>query len=406
MLPVQANEYAYAHTPPYTAYAPILPTIYEQLNMAILEALTQILIELVHQRQINEDNTAILTQQIDDLRRTIGSPGSISQSAPNMQQGMIQPLTATTLGQQPIGAIVQVRENGVPVNYIVIQQGSPSGLYVGFENGTVLLRQELAITMQFNPVASNDYANSAAHNWLNTTFMNMLDEPIRSEIRQIRIPYRPGSGISNAIQTGDNGLQTHVFLLSHTELGHTFAPNMGSRFEYFIAGTTQAAQTRRIGRDSTGTARNWIKRSPNFTNATNMSTTNTIGGSANANSVASFWMRPAFVVPNNLAISPTGEVISQTPVPTPTPTPIPTPEPSPTPVPTPPPGGSNDNDIDGEGLLGLITALIGINQESQNLAVQAADEMQSINKWNITMTSFIAAAILVLIFASGWKGQG
>jgi len=120
--------------------------------------------------------------------------------------------------------------------------------------------------------------------------------------------------------------------------------------------------------------------------------------------------RPAFALPGNLAISATGEIITEnqnptpTPEPTATPDPTTTPSPSPQPTPSPPPGGNDNGNInDGEGLLGLITTLIRITEETQAQAYQATERVQQVNMWQITITAFTAAILLVLIYASAWR---
>ena len=56
---------------------------------------------------------------------------------------------------------------------------------------------------------------------MNSTFLNLFDANIQAKIKQIKIPYRPGSGTSQTINSGANGLSAKIFLLSDREVGYT-----------------------------------------------------------------------------------------------------------------------------------------------------------------------------------------
>jgi hypothetical protein len=136
-----------------------------------------------------------------------------------------------------VGSIVQLSENGKNVEYIVVHQGLPSSIYDESCNGTWLLRKDcLSAYRAWHSSNTNDYAKSSINTYLNGTFFNTLDESEQSAIKQVKIPYRKGSGTSKTVTSGASGLSTKVFLLSSTELSfsHTYMPtNEGAELSYF-----------------------------------------------------------------------------------------------------------------------------------------------------------------------------
>ena len=221
-----------------------------------------------------------------------------------------------TLGQRAIGSVVRLRVNGVFTNFVVVQQGSPSTAYQGFENRTVLLMERVWENRQMHGSAMNDYQNSALNGWLNGTFFNMLDADIRNQITQVRIPFRLGSGTSANVNIGANGLLTRIFLLSQREVGTTPGqwPNLpnaeGARFAWFIDGDDATARQRRIAVLQNGNAADWWLRSPwlgyslRFWGVHSGGQTN-FTWNANTSGRAP---RPALTLPSSLFVSASGDV--------------------------------------------------------------------------------------------------
>ncbi|MDR1703250.1 MAG: DUF6273 domain-containing protein [Clostridiales bacterium] len=127
---------------------------------------------------------------------------------------------AATLGSKAIGSIVKIPVNGADRDFIVVHQGKPSIAYDNsFNGGTILLQRYLYEYRVWNTDGINDYANSSTNNYLNSTYLNMIDPAIQSRIKQVKIPYRPGEGLSTYVYTGSNGLAVSVFHLSCNEVG-------------------------------------------------------------------------------------------------------------------------------------------------------------------------------------------
>lgn len=107
-----------------------------------------------------------------------------------------------------IGEIVRIREDNIPIEFIVIQKGDPflnncifvngkyivprdvpSPKYVGFRHGVTLLRKDIHSVGKYDS-KNNDYANSEIRKWCNGTYLNTIQEDIRNQIMTVKIPYR------------------------------------------------------------------------------------------------------------------------------------------------------------------------------------------------------------------------
>ena len=148
-------------------------------------------------------------------------------------------MATVQLGTKAVGSIVKLKENGALVDYIVVHQGKPSSLYDASCDGTWLLRKDILETRQWHSSNVNDYANSTIKAYLNSTFLARFDANIQAQIKQVKIPYRPGSGTSQTVNSGANGLSCKIFLLSDREVGYTqsnvnsYIVNDGAKLDYF-----------------------------------------------------------------------------------------------------------------------------------------------------------------------------
>ena len=177
-------------------------------------------------------------------------------------------VSGTTFGDLPVGSIVQINENSSPVNYIVVNQGIPTGgqsLYDSSCDGTWLLRQNIAEEREWDIDISNRYASSDINTYLNGNWMNRYDSITQGNIKQVKIPYGVGGGASR-VNSGANGLSVKAFLLGGYEVGwdssdYPYFPNDGAKLDYFIDGTTSSANNKRIAKLN-GSATYWWLRSP------------------------------------------------------------------------------------------------------------------------------------------------
>lgn len=209
-------------------------------------------------------------------------------------------------GDYVVDDIIQLRENLVPVDYIVVHQGLPGSMYDASCDGTWLLRKDIAENRQWNSTIVNDYENSTIDNYLNTTFLNLFESNIRDAIKQVKIPYRQNGGSDGTDRNGANGLSCKIFLLSGREVGFTnnessYFPNDGSKLDYFISGNTSSAQQRRVA-NLNGSATVWWLRSPRTNNTGDVWSVNSNGDYDYWSASVSYGVRPALILPSDFRI--------------------------------------------------------------------------------------------------------
>ena len=225
-------------------------------------------------------------------------------------------MASVALSSKAVGSIVKIKVNGTLRDFIVVQQGKPSSIYDESCNGTWLLMKDLYESRQWHSSNVNDYANSTIHKWLNNEFLNLIDANIRAQIRQAKIPYRPGSGTSMSVNSGANGLSAKIFLLSNIEVGGqtdwSYMPHDGARLAYFEYGTGTSANNKRLAYLN-GSAAVWWLRSPDTRNSLNAWHVHSNGYSNYAlNCSNSYGIRPALILPSSLLVSDDGSVSTNT----------------------------------------------------------------------------------------------
>ena len=225
-------------------------------------------------------------------------------------------MASVALSSKAVGSIVKIKVNGTLRDFIVVQQGKPSSIYDESCNGTWLLMKDLYESRQWHSSNVNDYANSTIHKWLNNEFLNLIDANIRAQIRQAKIPYRPGSGTSMSVNSGANGLSAKIFLLSNIEVGGqtdwSYMPHDGARLAYFEYGTGTSANNKRLAYLN-GSAAYWWLRSPHTSNSSNAWRVNSGGGSNSASGCSNaYGIRPALILPSSLLVSDDGSVSTNT----------------------------------------------------------------------------------------------
>lgn len=221
--------------------------------------------------------------------------------------------SGTPLSEIPVGNTVKIAVNGTIRDWIVVNQGVPSGsaLYDDSCNGTWLLMKDVYETRQWNSSDVNDYANSTIHSYLNSTFLAMFDSNIQNAIKQVKIPYVNGTG-GSAVASGANGLSAKIFLLSGYEVGWTTSDNEGfpvdgAKLDYFAAGW--GGNSKRIAYMG-GSAIYWWLRSPN-NNFINYVWYVTIPGDhSTLDPSINCGIRPVFILPSDTLVSDDGTIIA------------------------------------------------------------------------------------------------
>lgn len=207
-------------------------------------------------------------------------------------------MASVALSTKAIGATVKLKENGTLVDYIVVHKGRPSSIYDASCDGVWLLRKDIFETRAWHSSNVNDWANSTLKSYLDSAFFARFDKDIQAQIKQVKIPYRPGSGTSGNINSGANGLTCKVFLLSATEVGYTksnvntYIPDgEGAKLDYFQNGNGTSEKIAYLN----GSATYWWLRSPYLYSATNAWRCKS-NGYANNNYCTNTWgVRPALM---------------------------------------------------------------------------------------------------------------
>lgn len=219
-----------------------------------------------------------------------------------------------TLSSKAIGSTIKLKVNGSAKDFIVVHQGKPSSVYDDSCNGTWLLMKDIYENRQWHSSNTNDYANSTIHSYLNSTFLNLFESNIKNAIKQVKLPYRKGSGTSTTVTSGSNGLSAKIFLLSATETSFDFSympSGEGAELAYFKGCADNSSDSKRVAYLN-GSATYWRLRSPycgSFSYALYVSS-NGDWGSGNCSS--SYGIRPALILPSTLLVSDDGTVSTNT----------------------------------------------------------------------------------------------
>ena len=223
-------------------------------------------------------------------------------------------MAAVKLSAKGVGSVVKIKVNGTLRNFIVVHQGKPSSIYDASCDGTWLLMEDIYETRQWHSSNVNDYANSTIHSYLNSTFLNLIDANIRAQIKQAKIPYRPGSGTSQSVNSGANGLSAKIFLLSDREVGYTqsnvnqYIVNDGAKLSYFQDGNGTTEKIAKLN----GSATRWWLRSPRTYDSTYAWLVVSNGDAFNYNCTSTYGVRPALILPSTLLVSDDGSVNTNT----------------------------------------------------------------------------------------------
>ena len=220
-----------------------------------------------------------------------------------------------TLSSKAIGSTIKLKVNGSAKDFIVVHQGKPSSVYDDSCNGTWLLMKDIYENRQWHSSNTNDYANSTIHSYLNSTFLNLFESNIKNAIKQVKLPYRKGSGTSTTVTSGSNGLSAKIFLLSATETSFNFSSYMpsgeGAELAYFKGCADNSSDSKRVAYLN-GSAAYWWLRSPYCGGFDNALYVNSNGGWNGSGCAYSYGIRPALILPSTLLVSDDGTVSTNT----------------------------------------------------------------------------------------------
>lgn len=235
-----------------------------------------------------------------------------------------------TLNDKNIGDIVRIKENGVAVNFIIIHKGQGLSVYSSVTDGVWLLREEAYPERIIYSVGGSDpceYSSSNIHEWLNNGYLSFIDQKIRAVIKDVVIPYTNQSGI---VINASKGLSCRVFSLSGSEVGlyQYRNSNDGRSLSFFSEDTSKGGSTVTNGKricyatvNGKNFAVSWITRNsidedPENTDCISYPPVEVSGNGRYSPSCIgvndwaewSYYVRPAFILPYDLAVNSDGTV--------------------------------------------------------------------------------------------------
>ena len=219
-----------------------------------------------------------------------------------------------TLSSKAIGSTIKLKVNGSAKDFIVVHQGKPSSVYDDSCNGTWLLMKDIYENRQWHSSNTNDYANSTIHSYLNSTFLNLFESNIKNAIKQVKLPYRKGSGTSTTVTSGSNGLSAKIFLLSATETSFSFSSmpsGEGAELAYFKGCADNSSDSKRVAYLN-GSATVWWLRSPRCYGFDYALCVSSSGDWSHYGCSNSYGIRPALILPSTLLVSDDGTVSTNT----------------------------------------------------------------------------------------------
>ena len=219
-----------------------------------------------------------------------------------------------TLSSKAIGSTIKLKVNGSAKDFIVVHQGKPSSVYDDSCNGTWLLMKDIYENRQWHSSSTNDYANSTIHSYLNSTFLNLFESNIKNAIKQVKLPYRKGSGTSTTVTSGSNGLSAKIFLLSATETSFSFSSmpsGEGAELAYFKGCADNSSDSKRVAYLN-GSATVWWLRSPSCSGISSALYVVSDGDWFSGRCSGSGGIRPALILPSTLLVSDDGTVSTNT----------------------------------------------------------------------------------------------
>ena len=219
-----------------------------------------------------------------------------------------------TLSSKAIGSTIKLKVNGSAKDFIVVHQGKPSSVYDDSCNGTWLLMKDIYESRQWHSSNTNDYANSTIHSYLNSTFLAMFDSNIQKAIKQVKLPYRKGSGTSTTVTSGSNGLSAKIFLLSATETSFSFSympSGEGAELAYFKGCADNSSDSKRVAYLNGSATYGWL-RSPYCNFFYDALCVDSNGDWGYSHCSYSCGIRPALILPSTLLVSDDGTLSTNT----------------------------------------------------------------------------------------------
>ena len=214
---------------------------------------------------------------------------------------------ATRLGNVAVGTVLKMQENGIPAQYIVIQQGLPSSLYDSSCNETWLLRRYVypgTSTIWQNAGGDLDYSKSVL-NSVAQSVLSAYDAETLSTISTVKIPYCYNMG---GVKSGSSGMSTKIFVLSPHEYNDPNASKFGTDgapLSYFSGVSGDSLVSRAVcGADYWGRSTTYAEYGSQFPRVTED------GFSTASWYLYSAYVRPCIIRPSSLLVDDDGNILN------------------------------------------------------------------------------------------------
>ncbi|WP_066453657.1 DUF6273 domain-containing protein [Anaerotruncus rubiinfantis] len=180
--------------------------------------------------------------------------------------GTATPVAGIAISTLAVGSEVKLNLGGVPYNHLVVHQGNPDAtLYDASCDGAWCMIKDIYEKRAWGDLSATNYAKSAVHEYLNTTYLGLFNSGIQNAIKQVKIPYARSLS-QTSVNSGENGLLTKVFLPASFELGLNSSEwNIsldGKKLNYFLSGSSEVARQKRVAYFN-GVKTMWWTRSSN-----------------------------------------------------------------------------------------------------------------------------------------------
>lgn len=191
------------------------------------------------------------------------------------------------------GTIIKINESGSPVEFYVAKRNYESTL-----NGygkTLVVRKDCYSTRTFTAQNSNHFPTSLLCDWLNETYIGLLDSGVQAVITDTTFKvWISGTTVTTA--------EKKIFLLSATELGYVYSTSQ-TRLAY-VEGEKLDISDLLIPANLNGEAvRQWTRSSVPGYEDFSVCVNNADGGFGRAaNSATTIGVRPVFALPETMEV--------------------------------------------------------------------------------------------------------
>lgn len=200
------------------------------------------------------------------------------------------PSGSIRIGTFPLLTVLKLKENGVPADFYIAKHD-----YEPVLNGagrTLILRKDCYDRRVFRS-GSNIFAGSLIDSWLNSDYVQLLDENIRNAIGQTTFYYTPGE--SQKVQP----LVRSAFLLSLTEFGETdtYANVEGTALDESVCSAIAVAHA--AGR----AVAQWTRTPTRFGSSTVFGLTSSGAKFEYGSYTGNVYSRPVFTLPSDFIVT-------------------------------------------------------------------------------------------------------